>query len=125
MAERKCIQSCSKNNTGFNNVFLEFVTEGVCIHLLMLLLILIRLGVSLCLVVNGHWLLKVRNSSCVNCKNQRRNLKKNSSSQRKGRQQSNHLQSVKCWKRILKMIFKGSGCFQFPDAVVDKREMTV
>ena len=23
-----------------------------------------------------------------------------------------------CWKRALKMIFKGSGCFQFPEAVV-------
>ena len=22
------------------------------------------------------------------------------------------------WKRVLKMIFKGSGCFQFPEAVV-------
>ena len=22
------------------------------------------------------------------------------------------------WKRVLKMIFKGSGCYQFPEAVV-------
>ena len=33
---------------------------------------------------------------------------------------------VKCqpflhWKRVLKLIFKGSGCFQFPEAVVTSK----
>ena len=29
-----------------------------------------------------------------------------------------HFYNSNHWKRALKMIFKGSGCFQFPEAVV-------
>ena len=29
-----------------------------------------------------------------------------------------HFYNTNHWKRSLKMIFKGSGCFQFPEAVV-------
>ena len=36
-----------------------------------------------------------------------------------------HFKNSNHWKRTLKMIFKGSGCFQFPEAVVTSAANTL